>query len=79
MKQRRVSFTLTAQQHVDREKAWWLENRDHAQVFTEELEQALNIVSLIPAAGTFYTASPVPGDRAEAARASTASDGRLMS
>lgn len=63
MKQRRVSFTLTAQQHVDREKAWWLENRDHAQVFTEELEQALNIVSLIPAAGTFYTASPVPGVR----------------
>jgi hypothetical protein len=41
LKQRRVRFTSTAQKHVEREKAWWLKNRDHAEVFAEELEQAL--------------------------------------
>jgi hypothetical protein len=41
LKQRHVSFTRTAQQHVAQEKAWWLENRDYPEVFVEELEQAL--------------------------------------
>ena len=63
MKQRHVSFTFTAQQHVAREHAWWLENRDHPEAFTEELEQALKIVALIPAAGTVYSASSVSGVR----------------
>lgn len=63
MKQRHVRFTLTAQRHVAREKTWWLENRDHPQVFAEELEQALKIVALLPGAGTVYTTSPVPGVR----------------
>jgi hypothetical protein len=63
LKQRPVSFTFTAQQHVAREKAWWLEHRDYPEVFAEELEQALRIVVLLPGAGTIYTASPVPGVR----------------
>ena len=29
MKHRHVRFTATAQEHVRREKAWWLANRDH--------------------------------------------------
>ena len=41
MKQRHVSFTLTAQRHVEQEEAWWLTNRDHPRIFAEELEQAL--------------------------------------
>ncbi|MGH2437653.1 MAG: hypothetical protein ACRDFA_11760 [bacterium] len=63
MKNRRVSFTFTAQQHVAREKAWWLENREHTEVFAEELEQALKIVAILPGAGTVYVRSPVPGVR----------------
>ena len=63
MKQRHVSFTVTAQQHVAQEKAWWLENRDHMEVFVEELEQGLRIVSMLPGAGTVYAGSPVPGVR----------------
>ena len=63
MKQRHVSFTLTAQQHVAHEKAWWLANRSRPEVFAEELEQALKIVALIPGAGTVYDLSPVPGVR----------------
>ena len=41
MKNRHVRFTATAKEHVRREKAWWWANRDHPDVFTEELEQAL--------------------------------------
>ena len=32
VKPRRVRFTATAEQHVRREHAWWLENRDRIRV-----------------------------------------------
>lgn len=63
MKQRDVSFTRTAQQHVAKEKAWWLENRGHTEVFAQELEQALKVISVLPGAGTLYQRSPVRGVR----------------
>jgi hypothetical protein len=53
----------TAQGHVDREKAWWLENRDHGEVFAEELEEALKIIVLLPSAGSIYAQSPGPDVR----------------
>jgi plasmid stabilization system protein ParE len=40
-----------------------LGNRDHTDVFTEELEQALRIIAALPGAGTPYPQSPVPGVR----------------
>jgi len=63
LKNRRVRFTATAQEHVRREKAWWSANRDHPNVFTEELEQALRIIAALPGAGPLYPQSPVPGVR----------------
>ena len=63
MKQRRVRFTETAQQHVKLEKTWWLENREHADVFAEELEYALKVVAALPGVGTLYLHSPVAGIR----------------
>ena len=51
MKNRHVRFTATAQEHVRREKAWWRANRDHPDVFTEELEQALQIIAALPGSG----------------------------
>jgi len=63
LKNRRLRFTATAQEHVRREKAWWWANRDHTDVFTEEVEQALRIVAALPGAGTPYPQSPVPGVR----------------
>jgi plasmid stabilization system protein ParE len=63
LKNRRVRFTATAQEHVRREKAWWLANRDHADVFTEELEKALKIIAALPGVGTLYAHSPVSGVR----------------
>jgi len=63
LKNRRLRFTATAQEHVRREKAWWWANRDHTDVFTEEVEQALKIVATLPGAGTPYAQSPVSGVR----------------
>jgi plasmid stabilization system protein ParE len=63
LKKRGVRFTATAQEHVRREKVWWLANRDHPVVFIEELEQALQIIAALPGAGTLYAQSPIPGVR----------------
>src|SRR5262249_27550853 len=63
LKNRRVRFTATAQEHVRREKAWWWANRDHTDVFAEELEQALKVIAVLPGAGAPYAQSPVPGVR----------------
>ena len=63
MKARRVRFTATAQRHVTHEKTWWLENRLHSEVFATELEEALRVLSLLPGAGTPYTAAGVPALR----------------
>ena len=63
MKQRRVRFTATVQEHVKREKTWWLENRVHTDVFAAEFEEALRILAVLPGAGTSYPHADVPGLR----------------
>lgn len=60
---RLVRFTSTAQEHVRREKAWWVENRTHTDVFATELEQAVKILALLPGAGTSYRHTEVAGLR----------------
>jgi plasmid stabilization system protein ParE len=40
-----------------------LENRLHGEVFATELEEALRVLSLLPGAGTPYTAAGIPGVR----------------
>ena len=63
MTPRQVKFTATARRHVAREKPWWLENRTHTDVFVIEFEQALRVLSLLPAAGTSYAQAGVSGLR----------------
>jgi plasmid stabilization system protein ParE len=60
LKPRRVRFTETANQHVDRERAWWLENRDHQALFAAELEKAIEILAILPGAGSLYTQTGTP-------------------
>jgi plasmid stabilization system protein ParE len=60
LKPRRVRLTETANQHVERERAWWLENRDRQNLFAAELEKAIEILALLPGAGTPYTQTEVP-------------------
>jgi plasmid stabilization system protein ParE len=61
--QRRVRFTETAKQHLEREQAWWRENRDRAELFVTELESALAVLSTLPGAGALYTVSGTPNLR----------------
>ena len=63
MKPRQVRFTATAREHVRREKAWWIENRTHTQIFADELEAALRIIARLPGAGAIYRQSPTTGVR----------------
>lgn len=60
---RRVRFTNTAASHVERERTWWIENRDHRDLFVAELESAVDILTLLPGAGTPYTQTDVSGLR----------------
>lgn len=63
MKARRVRFTATARRHVDRERTWWLENRDDQDLFATELEAATQVLAVLPGAGTPYTQAHVQGLR----------------
>jgi plasmid stabilization system protein ParE len=60
---RLVRFTGTAQDHVRREKAWWIENRTHTDILATELEQALKVLAVLPGAGTPYPQAGVVGLR----------------
>jgi hypothetical protein len=60
---RRVRFTSTAQNHVHREQAWWIEHRSHTDIFATELEQALSVIAVLPGAGTAYPQAGTTGLR----------------
>jgi plasmid stabilization system protein ParE len=63
LKERRVRFTDTAAQQVEQERAWWLANRDARDLFATELEDAVQILALLPGAGAPYSRTGVPGLR----------------
>jgi plasmid stabilization system protein ParE len=60
MKRRRVRFTATAEQHLEHERAWWLRNRDHQELFATELESAVRVLAILPGAGTPYRLAAIP-------------------
>jgi len=63
LKRRRVRFTRTAQGHLRREKAWWIQNRIDQDIFVAECEEALRVLTLLPGAGTPYPQGDVQGLR----------------
>lgn len=63
MTPRLVRYTETAREHVWREERWWLENRDHPEVFAEEFERALKTIAVLPGAGAIYRDAGAPGLR----------------
>jgi hypothetical protein len=65
LKERRVRFTATAQRHVDREKSWWIENRDHTDIFATDIETALRILAFLPCVGAPYEQAGVAGPHSE--------------
>ena len=63
MKVRRVRFTATAGRHVERERAWWAENRDYQDIFARELAAAIRLAALLPGTGNTYVGAGVEGLR----------------
>jgi plasmid stabilization system protein ParE len=63
VKERRARFTATAQQHINRERRWWFEDRDHREIFAAELEEAVKLAALLPAAGSPYPDAGIAGLR----------------
>jgi hypothetical protein len=63
VKERRVWFTETAEEHVKREHAWWRDNRDHQQLFQSELDLAIELVAMLPGTGSVYVLAGTPGMR----------------
>jgi plasmid stabilization system protein ParE len=57
---RRVRFTETAKRHLRREKEWLIENRGHAEILSEEIENALRILQVLPGIGTRQERAGIP-------------------
>jgi plasmid stabilization system protein ParE len=63
MTERRIRLTATAAQHVERQRAWWITNRDHLELFATELESAMRILANLPGAGSLYLRTTLPDVR----------------
>jgi plasmid stabilization system protein ParE len=63
VKRRHVRFTQRAERQADRERVWWIENRDHPDVFVSELADAIRILELMPGIGAAHVEAGVPGLR----------------
>lgn len=61
MIRRRVRFTATARAQLRMLKAWWKENSLRPQIVQEDLEQAIDMLSLLPGIGAAYSPSPIAG------------------
>jgi plasmid stabilization system protein ParE len=60
---RRVRFTATAQQHVQRFKKWWQENSVRPEILDHDLAEAVRMLSIVPGIGSIYRPSPIVGMR----------------
>jgi hypothetical protein len=63
VKPRRIRVTRTAQTQIEQERAGWLANQDHVEVFADEFEPALRVLSGLPGAGSPYTLAGIAGLR----------------
>jgi hypothetical protein len=60
---RTVRVSETASGHVERERTWWLENRDYLDLFAADLESAVRLLAVLPSVGTPYTQAGISGLR----------------
>lgn len=63
MKLRRVRFTEAARRRIVRQREWWVRNREHLEVFGDELREAVALLSIAPGAGGPYPRPSLPGLR----------------
>jgi hypothetical protein len=63
LKQRHISFTLTAQQHVSLQKVVVARESRPSGNLRRRAREALKIVAILPGAGAVYAHSPIPSVR----------------
>jgi hypothetical protein len=63
VKLRRVRFTESARSQIVKQRLWWAHHRDSVQVFGQELQEAVALLRISPAAVTGYPRPAVPGVR----------------
>jgi len=61
--ERRIRFTETARQHIEREKAWLLQNRGNATALLEELRNSVRILRALPGIGSRQERAGIVGLR----------------
>jgi len=52
---RRVQFTATARRHLLRERDWWMNNREHIDAFTSDIERTVNLIAILPGVSSAYS------------------------
>lgn len=60
MRLRRVRFTEVARAQIAEHRRWWSENRDHVEIFGQELQEAVDLLRIAPAAGAGYPRPRTP-------------------
>jgi plasmid stabilization system protein ParE len=60
---RKVRFTATAREHLRLLKKWWQENSARPEILHDDLEKAVEMLSVLPGIGSPYPSAPIPGVR----------------
>lgn len=60
MTRRKVRFTATAREHLRLFKLWWQENSAYPEILSEDLEEAIGMLALLPGIGSPYSAARIP-------------------
>jgi plasmid stabilization system protein ParE len=60
---RKVRFTATAQKHLQFLQQWWRENSARPEILQHDLDEAIQMLSVLPGIGSPYPAAPMTGVR----------------
>ena len=63
MRRRQAVFAEVARDQLRTAKIWWVENDLPVQILADEIEQAINVLALLPGAGSPYPQAKIAGLR----------------
>jgi plasmid stabilization system protein ParE len=56
---RKVRFTAMAREHLRLLKRWWRENSARPEILHDDLEEAVEMLSMLPGIGSRYPSAPI--------------------
>ena len=63
MRRRRVVFTRHSRDQLGAAQIWWVDNDRPVGILADEIDQAVNLLALLPGAGTPYPQAKITGLR----------------